>query len=64
MKVNMNTSSHSCHIDMRAPACRWGNMWDVRADWVKRGFIFSSALWVACMMLPSGIMNWGSFVIG
>ena len=64
VKVYMHASFQHFHIDMRAPACRWGNMWDVRADWVKRGFIFSSALWVACMMLPSSRMNWGHLLIG
>ena len=39
-------------------------MWDVWAAWVNRGFRLSSALWVACMMLPSGRMNWGTLPIG
>ena len=29
-----------------------------------RGFRLSSALCVACMMLPSGSMNWGPLLIG
>ena len=38
-------------------------MWAVRADWIKRGFRFSSYLWVAYIMLSSGRITWGPFVI-
>ena len=60
----METSLQSCPVDIRAPDFRWGNMWAVHAAWVKKGFIFSSALWLACMMMPPVSMTWGSFVIG
>ena len=63
VKVAMYPSSHSCPIDMRSPDCRWGEMWDILDAWVKRGFIFISSLWVACMMLPSGRMIWGIFFV-
>ena len=48
---------------MRAPDCRWGNMWYVHADWVKRGVRLRFALWVEFMMLPSGRMTWGPLLI-
>ena len=38
-------------------------MWDVHTDWFKRGFRLRSALWVACIMLPSGRMTWGLLLI-
>ena len=60
----MHPLLNSFPIYMRAPDFRWGNMWAVHAAWVKKGFIFSSALWLACMMMPPVSMNWGSFVIG
>ena len=63
VKVYMHTSFQHFHIDMRAPACRWGNMWAVHDVWVKRGVRFSSTMWVACMMMLSGRMTWGSFFI-
>ena len=43
-KVSMHPSSHSCHIDMISPDCRWGNMWAVWNAWVKRGFRLRSDL--------------------
>ena len=55
----MKKSSHICTIDMRSPACRWGKMCDFLAACVKRRFILVSAVWVALMMLASGIMTWG-----
>ena len=64
VKVATHPSLQSFPIDLRAPDCRWGNMWYVRATWVKRGYRFISALWVACMMLKSGRMTWGMFLIG
>ena len=39
VKVAMQTSSHSCPIDMRSPDCRWGETLAVRASWVNRGII-------------------------
>ena len=54
---------HSFPVDIRAPDCRWGDTWDVRYNLVKRGFRLVSALWVACIMLPSGRMTWGPLLI-
>ena len=51
-KVAMHPSSHSFPIDMRDPGCMWGRKWDVQVDWAKREFRLSSALWVACTILP------------
>ena len=59
----MQQSPYSLPIDIRSHDCRWGNMWAVQAAWVKRGFRLISALWVACMVLPSGRMTWGAFLI-
>ena len=61
---SMQPSFQSCPIDMRGPDCRWGKMWAVRPYWFNWGFIFISSLWVACIMILSGRMTWGEFVIG
>ena len=63
VKVAIHPSSHSCPIDMRGPDCRWGKTWDVQDAWGKRGFRLISALWVACMILPSVRMTWGTLLI-
>ena len=63
MKFTMNPSLQSCSIDMRVPGFRWGEVWDVRSDWVKRGLRFSISLWLVCMVLLSVRMTWGEFVI-
>ena len=52
VKFDMQPSSHSCPIDMRDPGCMWGRKWDVQVAWAKREFRLSSALWVACTILP------------
>ena len=58
----MQPSSHSCPIDIRAPDCMWEKIWDVQVTWVKRGLRLRSDLWVACMILPSGRMTWGTLI--
>ena len=64
VKVAMQQSSYSCPIDMRDPDCGWGKMWDVRDAWFNRGFRFISTPWVVCMIIPSGRITHGPFVIG
>ena len=63
MKVAVHSSSHSCPIDMRYPDCRWGDMCDVLAVGIRRGFSFSTYLWVAYMRLLLGSITWRLFVI-
>ena len=38
-------------------------MWEMRSDWVKRGFRLRSSLWVACIVMSSGRMTWGPLLI-
>ena len=63
MKVAVHSSSHSCPIDMRYPYYRWGEMCDVLAVGIRRGFSFSTYLWVAYMRLLLGSITWRLFVI-
>ena len=63
MKVAMHLSLYSCPIYMRSPDSTWGKAWAVRAAWFKRGFRLKSALWVACIMIPSSRMIWELLLI-
>ena len=63
MKVAVHSSSHSCSIDMRYHDCRLGEMCDVLDVSIRRGFSFSTYLWVAYMRLLLGSITWRLFVI-
>ena len=52
VKFDIKPSLHTLPIDLRDLDCRWGKICGVLDAWVKRGFRFSSFLWVACMILP------------
>ena len=64
MKVDLHPSSQSFPVYMRSPDCRRGKMCVFHAVWIRRVFRSRNALWVACMRLLSGSMNWRQFVIG
>ena len=63
MKVAVHSSLHSCPIDMRYHYYRWGEMCDVLAVDIRRGFSFSTYIWVAYMRLLLGSITWRLFVI-
>ena len=63
VKFDIKPSLHTLPIDLRDLDCRWGKICGVLDAWVKRGFRFSSALCMACMILPSGRMTWGVLII-
>ena len=54
VNVAVQPSSHSFPMEISAPDWRWGEMCDIFALIYSKGIGLSSALWVACMMLPSG----------
>ena len=63
VKVAVHSSSHSCSIDMRYHDCRLGEMCDVLDVSIRRGFSFSTYLWVAYMRLLLGSITWGLFLL-
>ena len=63
LNVAVNPSSHSFHMDISAPYCRWRDMCAVLDLVDNKGLIFRSALWVSCAILPSGRSTSGPCVI-
>ena len=57
--VDVHPSSHSFHMYISYPDWRWGKIWDISPLVDIKGLMFSSALWVTCMMLTSGRITRG-----
>ena len=64
LKFSIHPSFHSFPIEMGDPAWRWGNMFAVLDIGVRKGFRFSTYLWVSCIRLLPGSITWGKFVTG
>ena len=62
MKVDYNPSLQSFPIDTSSPGCRWRKMCAVLDVGVSRVFRFSNSLWISCMSLLPGSINWGAFL--
>ena len=59
VNVVVQPSSHSCPMEISVPDWRWGKMCAVLDLVDNKGVRLSSALWVACMRLPSGRITHG-----
>ena len=60
VNVAVQPSSHSCPMEISAPDWMWVNMWAILDLVGIKGIRCSYALWVACMMLPSGSITRGT----
>ena len=63
VNVLLHPSEHSFHMEIIAPDWRWGKFWDISPLVDSKGLMLSSALWVACIMLPSGRMTHSTYAV-
>ena len=63
VNVAVQTSLHSCPMNISATDCRWGKMCAIFTLVDSKGLRLSSALWVACTRLPLGRTTRGPCVV-